>query len=132
MTKNGGVFGAESVDGRFLYYSKFEYPGIWRMPLNGGQEIRVLDQPAGEDWWNWGLTRSGIYFIDQPNHLTSRGVKFFDFETEQAISVANPDRVCTNPARVCNGVAVSPDGKSIVFALAEPDESSIMLVKNFR
>ena len=78
VTKNGGVFAAESTDGRFLYYSKYESPGVWRMPLNGGEEIRVLDQqPAGEDWWNWGLTRSGIYFFDQPNHTTNRGVKIF-------------------------------------------------------
>src|SRR5712691_1391736 len=39
ITKNGGVFGAESADGRFLYYSKFDAPGIWKMPLNGGDEI---------------------------------------------------------------------------------------------
>ena len=37
-TKNGGVFAAESTDGRFLYYSKFEASGIWKMPLNGGEE----------------------------------------------------------------------------------------------
>jgi len=85
VTKNGGVFAAESTDGRFLYYSKYESPGVWRMPLNGGEEIRVLDQPAGEDWWNWGLTRSGIYFFDQPNHTTNRGVKFFDFKTRKRV-----------------------------------------------
>jgi Tol biopolymer transport system component/DNA-binding winged helix-turn-helix (wHTH) protein len=125
VTKRGGVFAAESVDGRFLYYSKFESPGIWKMPLSGGEEIRVLDQPAGDDWCNWGLTRSGIYFFDQPNHQTSRGVRFFDFETGKAISVASE-------GRVGSGLTVAPDGKSIVYALAEPNESSIMLVKNFR
>ena len=35
VTKNGGVFGAESEDGRFLYYSKLGVPGIWKMPLHG-------------------------------------------------------------------------------------------------
>ena len=125
VTKNGGVFAAESTDGRFLYYSKYESPGVWRMPLSGGEEIRVLDQPAGEDWWNWGLTRSGIYFIEQPNHTTNRGVNFFDFKTRKVSYVASADRVA-------NGLSMSPDNNSIVYALAEPDESSIMLVKNFR
>jgi Tol biopolymer transport system component/DNA-binding winged helix-turn-helix (wHTH) protein len=125
VTKNGGVFAAESTDGHFLYYSKYESPGIWKMPLGGGDEIRVLDQPVGEDWWNWGLTRTGIYFFDQPNHQTNRGVKFFDFETGRTSSVAYSDKVG-------QGLTVAPDGNSIVYALAEPDESSIMLVKNFR
>jgi Tol biopolymer transport system component/DNA-binding winged helix-turn-helix (wHTH) protein len=125
VTKNGGVFGSESADGRFLYYLKFESPGIWRMPLNGGEEIRVLDQPAGDDWWDWALTAKGIYFLDHSNRRTMAGVKFFDFATGKKISIASWDRQCF-------GLAVSPDGKSIFYALAEPEESSIMLVKNFR
>jgi Tol biopolymer transport system component len=63
VTKKGGVFGTESDDGRFLYYSKFETPGIWKMPLNGGEEFHILDQPAGESWSNWSLARNGIYFF---------------------------------------------------------------------
>ena len=129
VTSNGGVFAAESPDGRFLYYSKYESPGIWKMPLSGGEEVHVLDQPLGEDWWNWALTRSGIYFLDQPNHLNIRGLKFLDFETGKVTSVASPDGVCINPERLCNGLAASPDGKSIAFGLLEPNESSIMLLK---
>ena len=125
VTKNGGVFGSESADGRFLYYLKFESPGIWRMPLNGGEEIRVLDQPAGDDWWDWALTPSGIYFLDSSSG-THGGVKFFDFASGKTISISNLDR----PSSV--GLAVSPDGKSLLYALAEPEESNIMLVKNFR
>jgi hypothetical protein len=95
------------------------------MPLNGGEEIRVFDQPAGDDWWGWALTPSGIYFLDQSNRGTKGGVKFFDFATGKKTSIASWDRRCF-------GLAVSPDGKSILYALAEPEESSIMLVKNFR
>jgi WD40 repeat protein len=95
------------------------------MPLNGGEEIRVLDQPAGDDWWDWALTPSGIYFLDSSSG-THGGVKFFDFASGKTISISNLDR----PSSL--GLAVSPDGKSILYALAEPEESNIMLVKNFR
>ena len=61
VTKNGGIFAAESTDGRFLYYSKFESPGIWKMPVEGGEETRVTNQPEGEDWWNWAVVQDGIY-----------------------------------------------------------------------
>ena len=72
------------------------------------------------------------YFIDQPNHQHSGGVKFRDFETGKATFVASPGGVCSNLERICNGLTVSPDGKAIAFGLAEPNESSIMLLKNFR
>ena len=47
VTKNGGVYAIESGDRRFLYFAKVDQPGIWKMPLNGGDEERVLDQPKG-------------------------------------------------------------------------------------
>jgi Tol biopolymer transport system component/DNA-binding winged helix-turn-helix (wHTH) protein len=125
VTRNGGIFAAESNDGRFLYYSKFESPGIWKMPLNGGEEIHVSDQPPGDDWFNWALTPSGIYFFDESKSGTKPGVKFLDFATGKKVSIADEDRECF-------GFAVSPDSKSIIYGLREPDQSSIMLVKNFR
>ena len=134
VTKHGGVFAMESVDGRFLYYSKYETPGIWKMPLNGGEEIHILDQPAGESWWNWSLARNGIYFFGS-NNGTKSGVNFFDFASGKKILLAAVDRPSA-------GLAMSPDGKSILYVQNEQQgwqygryewaNSRIMLVKNFR
>lgn len=55
VTRNDGVYAIESRDGRFLYYPKLAQPGIWKMPLKGGEETRVLDQPG--TWFNWALAR---------------------------------------------------------------------------
>src|SRR5262249_32759626 len=63
ITRDGGLFAAESADGRFLYYSKFEAPGIWKVSIQGGEEERVLDQAGGNEWYNWALARNGIYFL---------------------------------------------------------------------
>jgi hypothetical protein len=52
-------------------------------------------------------------------------VKFFDFATDKKVSIANADWSCC-------GLAVSPDGKSILYTHSEIGESNIMLVKNFR
>jgi hypothetical protein len=41
VTSNGGIYAIESVDGRFLYYSKFGEPGVWKRPLDGGGESRL-------------------------------------------------------------------------------------------
>ena len=133
VTRNGGIFAAESTDGRYLYYSKFESPGIWKMPLNGGEEIRVLDRPAGEDWWNWELVQNGIYFLDSMRRTVAwdanprpAAVKFFDFATGKEASIFTMDKPWTF------GIAVSSDARSILYTEREMAESSIMLVKNFR
>jgi Tol biopolymer transport system component/DNA-binding winged helix-turn-helix (wHTH) protein len=119
VTKHGGVFAAESEDGRFLYFAKYQTPGIWKMPIEGGEESSVMDEQGGKGWWNWALTRRGIYYL-------ADGVKFFDFATEKKTSVFNSD------TRLHMGLAVSPDGKSILYPRIDVAESTIMLVKNFR
>ena len=134
VTNNGGIFGAESADGSFLYYSKYQTPGIWRMPLNGGDEVHILDQPGGESWWNWCVGSSGIYFFGS-NGRNKWGVNFFDFATRQKVLLATADRPSV-------GLAVAPDGKSLLyvqndqmggqFGRYEWANSRIMLAKNFR
>jgi Tol biopolymer transport system component/predicted Ser/Thr protein kinase len=128
VTKNGGILGIESKDGRFLYFAKFESPGIWRMPLNGGDETRILDQPEGDvQWCNWVLVVSGIYFLDSGSKSGRKAsIQFFDFASRQKIPVY------TLNGGSSLGLAVSPDEKSILFAQEKLFESSIVLVKNFR
>jgi dipeptidyl aminopeptidase/acylaminoacyl peptidase len=126
VTRNGGVYAIESDDGRFLYYSKLELPGIWKMPMNGGEESHVLDQPAGADWYSWGLARNGIYFLNL-SETPNRRIEFFDFatrETTPIFALQKPDGY--------GGLAVSPDGKTLLYGQDEFEDSYIMLVKNFR
>ena len=66
VTRSGGHYALESEDGRYLYYSKsFWDSGVWRVPLGGGDESEVVKGPVV--WWNWALTRRGLYYA------TSRG-----------------------------------------------------------
>jgi Tol biopolymer transport system component/DNA-binding winged helix-turn-helix (wHTH) protein len=118
VTRNGGIFGIESSDGKFLYFAKFQDPGIWRMPLNGGEETRILDAP--EYWFNWSLTNDGIYFLD------GTSIQFFDFARRQKHSILTLDRDASD------GLAISPDHKSLLFAQAKLSEANIVLVENFR
>jgi len=123
VTKNGGVYAAESQDGRFLYYSKMEQPGIWKMSLNGGEEVRVLDQPEGFRWYNWALMPGGIYLLNDSGAQKPR-IEFFDFATHRSILI----QVIERPGI---GVALAPDGKSLLYHRFESEDYEIMLVKNF-
>ena len=125
VTRDGGIFAAESSDGSTLYFSKFEAPGIWKMPLNGGEELRVLDQPAGEDWWNWALAQNGIYFFES-NGAPNAALKFFEFASGKTFPMFSSDN------SRAGGLTVFPNGRSILYVQRELEESSIMLVKNFR
>jgi Tol biopolymer transport system component len=125
VTRNGGVYGSESYDGRFLYYSKYGQPGIWETPMNGGEETRILDQPGA--WFNWAIARTGIYFLNEDVEPNGR-IDFFDFATRQK----TPILPLPKPAAGTGGVAVSPDGNSLLYPQNEFLDSYIMLVKNFR
>jgi len=135
VTRNGGVFGSESADGRFLYYSKLGVPGIWKMPLQGGEETRVLDQPYREftiasggafiAWWDWALARNGIYFLHFESYSNAT-IEFFEFATHKI----TPIWTLTKPPGF--GLSMSADGRSILYVQNEIQQSNIMLVKNFR
>jgi Tol biopolymer transport system component/DNA-binding winged helix-turn-helix (wHTH) protein len=124
ITSNGGLFAAESADGTSLYYSKFDTPGVWKMPLRGGEEKRVWDEGGGSEWYNWALARNGIYFLQHQGNRAA--VNFLDFATGKMTAVLISDRA---PGI---GLALSDDGKSILYDENELEDSSIMLVKNFR
>jgi Tol biopolymer transport system component len=123
VTKNGGVYATESEDGRFLYFSKLEQPGIWRMPLNGGEEERVLDQPEGFRWFNWVLVPGGIYLVNQANERKP-GIEFFDFTSRKRTLIDLVDK--PGP-----GLALAPDRRSLLYSRTDSEEYEIMLVKNF-
>jgi Tol biopolymer transport system component/DNA-binding winged helix-turn-helix (wHTH) protein len=125
ITTTGGVGAAESADGRFLYFVKYELGGLWRMPLHGGPESLVLDKTIAPWWFNWTLTPRGIYFLDW-NDDSKSFVNFFEFASQKITPILTFNR----PPRW--GLPLSPDGKSLLFVESDYEESSIMIVKNFR
>jgi len=127
VTSSGGVYAIESEDHRFLYYSKYEQPGIWKMPVDGGEETRVLDQPVAQRWFNWTLARTGIYFINL-NAKPNGKIEFFDFATRTTTSILTLDK----PAPIIGGLTLSPGGRALLIVQSEFDDSNVMLMKNFR
>jgi hypothetical protein len=96
------------------------------MPMEGGDETQVLEEVGGGGSCpNWALTSDGIYFLrfDKSPHVT---VQFFDFATHKTIPIWPLEK---EPGW---GLAMSRDGKSILYVQNEFAESNIMLVENFR
>jgi len=127
VTKQGGFTTFESAGGKYLYYSKGSVsPGVWRIPVVGGEESLVLDQPGAGSWGQWALEDDGIYFIN----LKSRGgpaIEFFSFERHEIRRIVGLESV----NEFVSGLAISPDRRWILYTQQDPISSDIMLVENF-
>jgi Tol biopolymer transport system component/DNA-binding winged helix-turn-helix (wHTH) protein len=127
VTRQGGFSAIESVDRKFLYYSKDPYgTQIWRMPLAGGEETLVSDQISAR-WAAWALVPAGIYFVTTETDSVP-AIRFFDFETNKVKHVVT---LLDCPGLEI-GFAISPDQKWFVYSQVDERQSDIMLVENFR
>lgn len=128
ITKQGGFESYESPDGKYLYYTKGRnLPGIWRVPVAGGAEELVLDQQKAGQWRYWRVTEQGIYFATPTP--TAPLIVFFNFSTKRISEVARPAK---GPEKNLPGLAVSPDGRSLLYVQMDRSGSDLMMVENFR
>ncbi len=132
VTHDGGFAPLESDDGKFIYYVKgLDVRGIWRIPLQGGDETQILDGPKAGFWGHWALLPHGIVFATQEqNGRAHAHVKYFNFSNKQETPLGDLD---TPAFRWNPHFAVSSDEKWIYYVKRkQADTSDIMLVKNFR
>jgi hypothetical protein len=85
-----------------------------------------LDEPEGSAWSDWVLARTGIYFLD-PRVPPHGRIEFFNFATRATSPIFSLEK-----ASFSGDLALSPDGKSLLYGQIDREESYIMWVKNFR
>ena len=126
VTKNGGREGIESIDGKTVYYSKgFGVAGIWKVPTESGDETLVVD---GVYQGFWALLEKGIYFVN-PNATPNAVINFFDFATGRTTKIGEIQKELQ---LVYPSLAVSSDGRVLLYVQSDSFESDIMLVENFK
>jgi Tol biopolymer transport system component/predicted Ser/Thr protein kinase len=126
VTKKGGFAAFDSPDGKTLYYAKGQdAPGLWKLPLQSGEETPVLEQLGAGYWGYWAVVRDGIYFYN----VNTKAIEFFSFATHKVTEIAKPEKA---PATFNPGLEVSPDGRCILYAQVDEYNAHIMLVENFR
>ena len=126
VTKNGGFEAFESADGSTIYFSRQDPVGLWKVPVEGGNETPVLQEKMLLR--SWVLAKEGIYFAAEGDPHGTR-IKYFSFSTRAVTQVAALER---GPVRSYPALAISPDGSRLLCALSEPDRFDTMLVENFR
>ncbi len=129
VTQKGGFASFESPDRKFLYYAKgLTIPGLWRVPVEGGEEKSVLDLLKAGYWGYWAVVEEGIYLVNPDVDLTP-ALEFFSFRTGKMARIAVLEK---QPRLWTSGLTVSPDGRTILYSQVDQVDSDIMLVENFR
>jgi Tol biopolymer transport system component/serine/threonine protein kinase len=123
VTISQGSEAFESTDGKFLYYNKgIDQPGIWRIPIQGGEEVQVLHQGLAQGWT---ITSQGICFINLRSP-SGAALEFFSFATRRV------SQISALPKNLSPGFAISPDGRWVLYVQEDSQDSDIMLMENFR
>jgi dipeptidyl aminopeptidase/acylaminoacyl peptidase len=126
LTREGGVFPFESVDGRILYYQRGIHAALVARPSAGGEDLTVLPCVLS---WAWAVAPRGIFHEDcaSPEVAASpkRSVRYWDAKTGQDRPAATLD------ADRISGLSVAPDGRSLVYGRGRAT-SDLMMIENFR
>jgi Tol biopolymer transport system component len=122
VTHHGGFEGFETFDGRYFYFArKLGSPGIWRVPVAGGQEELLPELASVNPFRSWAMARDGIYYAQStPKPM----LKFFSFRDSKAVSVADLPQA---PQESERGLSVSPDGSLIVYVRLDSIRNEILI-----
>ena len=128
MTRGGGAYADESWDGQYLYYVRsLSGAGIWRVPMEGGDETEVVSEPL---WFgDWALSQSGIYFTKERRRARREEytIHYLDLESGQVSELYRKGGPFAH-----SYLAVSPDEEWILYGEWPLRTSELMLVEGFR
>ncbi len=124
VTRGGGSTSFESPDGRWLYFTRPDAPGLWRMPAAGGLEEVVSTAVLPASGNDWRVTKRGVYFKEDRGDDAAPIVRLLPFGGTSAGPVAVLDE------QAWAGFTVSPDDSSLVYGRADRREADIRLIEN--
>jgi Tol biopolymer transport system component len=125
LTRRGGFAAFESADRQWVYYAlSRSQPGLYRVPVDGGREEPVLDRLKPGYWGYWSLGHGGIYFLDAPRDTEPPSLNFYGFSGGLVRRLAAIDR---DVPLGDSGMALSPDGRNILYTQIDQSGSDIML-----
>lgn len=94
--------------------------------MSGGEETAVLDFPRARLWGYWALVNTGIYFVD--SKFFPPTLQFWNFDTGRVSQVTVLEG---RPVPDEAGIAISPDGKWLLYTQEDSSDSDIVLVENY-
>jgi Tol biopolymer transport system component/serine/threonine protein kinase len=126
VTQQGGFASFESHDGKYLYYAKGRtVGGLWRLPLKArGVEEPFMDRLKPGFWGYWGLSRDGVYFVDETGLPGQYSIFFQPFQRGRPVEVSALGR---RPMIGDSAFAVAPDDGSVLYTQVDQSGSDIII-----
>jgi Tol biopolymer transport system component/DNA-binding winged helix-turn-helix (wHTH) protein len=129
LTWDGGWAPLESPDGKFLYYVKdLQDTDLWRLSLKNGQPAKVLQGLSS--YVNLAIVDTGIYFIPARKASEGSSIQFLQLPTNSIRTIVTLQKPLNFVEE--GGIAVSPDGRSILYTQFDLAGSELMVVENFQ
>jgi len=124
VTTQGGYFGIESPDRKYLYYTVSQQSGpLHRLTLATGQDIQILDSVLP---LCFAITSRGVFFMPPRSGEDPRpAFNYFDFKTQRVTPVSRAEEP------VSDAISVSPDELTLLYAQRDQLGSDLVLVNNF-
>jgi Tol biopolymer transport system component len=121
ITHGGGFRPVESSDGRWIFYAKGAMnTSIWKTPVDGGEEVRVVDSLGY--WQNFSLVAAGIYYVPAADGPRIP-IRFFDLASGVSRLEATVDSLSSQ------GISAAADRRSLVFSRRETADRDLMLME---
>jgi Tol biopolymer transport system component/DNA-binding winged helix-turn-helix (wHTH) protein len=123
VARAGAYSAMESLDGRWLYFTRVDRPGVWRLRVDDAtSEEQVIATLAPEDWANWFVGRAGIYWLERHDEVVPR---LMLVSTEGG----PPNSVASLPNLAWSGLGIAPDERTVLYARSDRRDSNIMSVE---
>jgi Tol biopolymer transport system component len=129
ITRGGAFTPQESLDGKWLCYSRFRTHGVWCAPIAGGAERQILNTVLEGSWT---IGPGGIYYFEVSREPDApKLVKFYNFETCQSTRIGTvAPTVLYNDSGTTT--SVSHDGRWLLYTDSVNRDADLMLVDRFR
>jgi Tol biopolymer transport system component len=128
ITQSGGLRGMESFDGRYLYFTKGQVGGIWRMELNQAstkEELILADLPVMR-WDDWTLGAKGIYYLSfGPSKAELGSLLLMELPSRNIRQLGQTQGAAQN-----GGLSVLPGGNAVLYSQLDEWGSDILFLEH--
>ncbi|MEZ5364247.1 MAG: hypothetical protein R2748_18390 [Bryobacterales bacterium] len=115
----------ESPDGRYLYYSRPRGDAtLFRLDLETGEATALPEAGSAGATRFWTLADGGIFFVD--TRTEPDWIQFLDLSSRQTSKTATIGAIPEGPG----GLALSPDGRTLLYTQRDIFDSDIVLLKD--
>jgi Tol biopolymer transport system component len=109
VTSLDGIVPQESPDGKYLYYTRGDEDGLWRITTDGSPETQVLQQPSANYWGYWQITAQGLFYLDRTQSTAS--IRILNPETLQSTTFV----VLPHSPPPFAGISVAHEGRVVLM-----------------